>query len=82
MDGAAGGIAIELREVQCFGHHALSGESGVAVDQQGDHALAMVVAEAVLLGAHDAFDHRIDRFQVAGIGRDGNQNLACRQSER
>ena len=58
VNGAAGGIAIELREVQDFGHHALSGERRVAVDQDRDDALALGVAEPVLLGAHDAFDHR------------------------
>ena len=77
VNGAAGGIAVELRKIERFGHHALAGESRVAVDQQRNHALALGVAEAVLLGADDAFDHRVDGFQVAGIGRHRNHDLAA-----
>ena len=79
VDGAAGGVAVELREVQRLGHHALSGEGRVAVDQHRDDALALGIAEAILLGADDAFHHRIDRFQMARIGRDGNHDLAARR---
>ena len=78
MNGAAGGIAVELRKIQRLRHHALAGKSRVAVDQQRNHALAGGVAQAVLLGPHDAFHHRVDRFQVAGIGRDRNRDLASR----
>ena len=55
---AAGAIAIELRKVQRFGNDALAGESGVAVDQQRNDATALGIAEALLLGAHHAFDDR------------------------
>ena len=65
VDGAAGGVAIELREIEGLGHHALSGEGRVAVDEHGDDAFARGIAEAILLGADDAFDHGIDGFQVA-----------------
>src|ERR1035437_7193172 len=77
VDGAAGGVAIELREVEGLGYHALSGEGRVAVDQHGDDAFARGIAEAILLGADDAFDHRVDGFQVARVGRDGDHNLAA-----
>ena len=79
VHGAAGAVAIELRKVERFGHHALSGKRRVAVDEQRNDALALGIAEAVLLGPHDAFDHRIDGFQMAGIGRHGNQHLAARR---
>ena len=34
MQRAAGPVAAQTREAEAFGHHALSGESGVAVDQE------------------------------------------------
>src|ERR1035437_3673659 len=77
VDGAAGGVAIELREVERLGHHALSGEGRIAVDQDGDDAFARRIAEAILLGTDDAFDYRVDGFQVARVGRDGNHDLAA-----
>ena len=41
MHGAAGGVAVEARQVQRLGHHALRGERRVAVDQhrQGDRVV-------------------------------------------
>ena len=80
VDGAAGGVAVELRQVQRLGHHALAGERRVAVDQHRNHALALGIAEPVLLGAHDAFHHRIHGFQVARIRRHGDHDLACRST--
>ncbi len=80
VDRAAGGVAIELREIQRLGHHALSGEGRVAVNQHGDDAFARRIAQPILLGTDDAFDHRIHRLQVARIGRDGDHNLAAARS--
>ena len=65
MDGAAGAVAIELRKVQRLGHYALAGERGVAMDQERNDAGVLGVAQPFLLGAHHAFDHRIDGFEVA-----------------
>ncbi len=65
MNGAAGGVAIELRQIQRLRHHALSGKGGVAVHQERDDALALRVAQPILLRPHDAFHHRIDSFQMA-----------------
>ncbi len=67
VDGAAGGITVELRQIQRFGHHALPGEGGVAMDQNRDDARALGVAQTVLLRTNDAFNHRIDSFEMAGI---------------
>ena len=80
VNRAAGGVAIELREVQRLGDHALSGEGRVAVDQHRDDAFARGIAEAILLGADDAFDHRVDGFQMARIGRDRDHDLAAVRS--
>ena len=46
------------------------------MNEQRDDAFARGVAQAILLGAHNAFHHGIDRFQMARIGRDGNDDLA------
>jgi len=50
VNGAAGGVAFQLREVERFLNHALAGEGRIAVNQDGDDALAVDVAEPVLLG--------------------------------
>src|SRR5437867_4066721 len=74
MDGAARLEAGELREIESFGDDALGSKSRVAVKQHG-HALGPVlIAEALLLGARAALDHRIDRFDVAGVGRERQMN--------
>src|SRR5262249_22928011 len=75
VNGAAGGVAIELRKIQGLRHNALTGEGRVAVDEYGNDTLARGIAEAILLGAHDAFDHRIDGFEVARVRRHRHQNF-------
>ena len=73
---AAGGVAVELRKIQRLGDHALSGEGRIAVNQHRDDAFARRIAEAILLGTDDAFDHGIDSFSRRG---DRDHNLAaCR----
>ena len=67
VDRAAGAIAVELGEPERLGDDALAGERGVAVHEHRHHAAAVVVAEVVLLGAHDALDDRIDRLEVARV---------------
>ncbi len=39
MEGAAGAVALELREVERLGHDPLAGKGGVAVDQHRQHLL-------------------------------------------
>ena len=63
VNGAARGVAFQLRKIQRLGHHALPRESRVAVDQDRDDALALRIAQPILLGTHDAFHHRVDRFR-------------------
>ena len=71
VDRAADPIALELRQVQGLGHQPLAGEGGVAVHQQGHGPRAVDVLPLHLLGAHLADDHRVDRFQVRGVGGQG-----------
>src|ERR1019366_2876122 len=40
-----------------------------------DDGFARRIAQPILLGAHDAFHHRVDGFQVARVGRNGNHDL-------
>ena len=44
MDRAAGAVAGQAGEAQAFPHHALAGESGVAVEQDREHGVALHVA--------------------------------------
>src|SRR6185369_9033871 len=57
---ATGAVVRQLGEPQRLGDDTLAGERVVAVDQNGRHAPAVDVVEAVLFGAHHALDHRID----------------------
>ena len=69
MDAAAGIVAGDAREAETFPHDALARKGRVAMDQHRQHLLMLgkVVAEG-LLRAHLAQDHRIDGFEVRGIG--------------
>jgi hypothetical protein len=75
-------IAGKLTHVEGLGHHALTGEGGVPVDQERqvrvvlDHRFDVgPVARSndhVLFGAHDALDHRRDRFEVRRVRGHGD----------
>ncbi len=74
---AAGAVAPQQRQVQGLGDHALTGERGVTVQQHrqdGEALLALV--QDVLLGADDAFEHRVDGFQVRRVRRQRHLGLA------
>ena len=66
MDGAAGSISLELRQVQCFLHDSLTDEGGIAVDQNR-HNREIIVMELILLGAHDAFEDAVSGLQVRRV---------------
>ena len=69
VDRAAGAVAAQLREVQGLGHDALAGERRVAVHQERqDREVLAGQVEPVLLGAHDALEHRVDGLEVRGVG--------------
>ena len=77
---AAGGITLERREVECLRDLALSGEGGVAVDEDRERDVRVVQAVAGravgLLRPRSPLDHRIDRLQVARVRREGDRDLA------
>ena len=67
VNGAADGVAGKVGVIHGLGEDALSGESGVAVDQEREIFFASAFAGAVLLGAGAADGDGIDGFEVAGI---------------
>ena len=69
VDRAARAMPAQTREAEPFGHDALPGECGVAVQEDADDFLALGIAHLVLLGAHLAEDDRVDRLEVRGVGR-------------
>ena len=75
VDRSAGAIALHLADGEALGHHALAGEGGVAVQQQGQDVAAAcgrILAQLEgLLGPGLAEHHRVDDLQVAGIRRQG-----------
>ena len=77
VDRAGGAVAAQARQAEALGHHALAGEGGIAVDEQRQHAGALLerhdvaarlVGVLVLLGARLAEHHRIDDLEVRGVG--------------
>ena len=67
VDGAAGVVAPEPREVQRLCHHALRSHRRVAVDDQRKHLAPVLPVEALLLGARPSLHHRVDDLEVAGV---------------
>ena len=70
---------LQPRQAEAFGHDALAGESGVAVDEQRQHASTArsVVAALVLLGAHLAENDRIDDLEMRRVGGQRQMNLVA-----
>jgi hypothetical protein len=66
---------VQLGKVQGFRNNPLACESCVTVQQDGDDAFAGRVAQPVLLRTHNALDDGIDRFQMARVRRNRNDNL-------
>ncbi len=64
MDRATGAIAPQLGEVESLRNHSLTCKSGISVHQQRQHGELGAFVEHVLLGSSDAFEHRVDGFQV------------------
>ena len=80
MQGAAGAIALQPHQGETFGHHALTREGGVAVDQQRHdlgtvqrplalgHARVGLADVERLFGARLAQHDRVDDLEVRRIG--------------
>jgi hypothetical protein len=78
VDGAAGGVALELGELEGLHDQALPGHRGIAVDQDRHHrAAAGDIVVLPLLAAGAAEHHGVDRLEMAGIGRQGDVHLAA-----
>ncbi len=67
MNGAAHGVARKVGVVHGFGEDALSGERGVAVNEEREIFFASAFTGAVLFGAGAADGYGIDGFEVTGI---------------
>ena len=89
---AAGAVAGKAGQVERLGHDSLTGEGGVAVDQHG-HARESVETvlcrgggaiggrgNPVLLRPRHALDNRVDRFEMRGVGRQGDGELLPRRA--
>ncbi len=76
VDSAAGAVALEAGEVEGFGDDALSNESAVSVNEDGDNFFAFdgILAEA-LAGAGLAFDDGVDGFEMARVGGEREENF-------
>ena len=76
MNGAAGAEALGPGRGEAFRNDALARESGIAMDQQRQHAgAALVVAQLMLLGAGLAQHHGIDDFQMRRVRRERQMHL-------
>ncbi len=74
VNRAAGRIAGESMEIQRLGDHALAGKRGVAVNQDRQHRVRIELdgpgpVGRGACGAGHAFEHRIDRLEMAGVRR-------------
>ena len=68
VDRAADAVAGDVAHRQALGDDALTGEGGVAVDQERQHRVRAGRVDVVLLGAHHAHHDRVDGLEVAGVG--------------
>ncbi len=77
VHGSARAVAGQLRHVERFRHHALTSEGRVPMNEQRQNFPAMLgVASDALPRPRLSFDHRIDGFEMAGVG--GEPNLYLR----
>ena len=74
VDGSASRVAIQIGKVKRFGHGSLAGESGIAVDLDGERFLRLEAGCAALGGGcpgrpRHARHERVNQLQMAGVGR-------------
>ena len=69
MDRSPHPVTLDGRTVEGLGHDSLTGEGGVAVQEDRKDGEPVRVVDAILHGSHHAFHHRVDGLQVAGVGR-------------
>ena len=68
VDHPAGAVALQTGQIEHFRHQPLPREGSIAVDQDRHHLGAILVGEAVLLGAGLTHHHRVDGLEVRRIG--------------
>ena len=77
VNRAADGVSGKVGVVHGLGEDALSGECGVAVNEERKIFLAAAFAGAVLLGAGAADGDGIDGFEMAGVRDEMDVNFAA-----
>ena len=82
VHGAAGAVAACFREVQGLGDHSLTGEGGIAVDQDRQHLVAGGISAALLACADRSFDHGVDDLEMGGIEREHEMERSARRLHR
>ena len=75
---AAAAVGAQLRHVERLGGDPLSTERGVAVDEDRQNAPALHVPDRVLVRTHHAADDRVDRLEMARVGRKHDLDLLAR----
>ncbi len=76
MDRAAGLVTFELGKIERLRDHTLTAEGGITVDEHGEHLLAFLgIVQLPLPGAGLAFDHGVNRFEMARIRREAEADL-------
>jgi hypothetical protein len=78
MKGSAHGIAGKLAHVERLLHHSLARNGGVAMNQDGQVALAAGVVHPFLLRARAPDGHGVDELEVARIEAERQMNRVAR----
>ena len=77
VNRSADGVATQVGKVQRLGGDSLPGKCRVAMHENRQDLDLAVAAHARLLGARAPQRHRINRFQMAGIGNHVDAHLAA-----
>ena len=72
----AGAVGRQLGQAERFRHDALPGERGVAVDQDRHDLRSARGRRGAPAWPGRFLDHRVDQFQMAGIGAERAVDLA------
>ena len=74
MNRAAGAVAAKRRKGKGLGNNALSGEGGIAMQQDSHDFLAFGIPALFLLGPHSADHDRIDNLEMRRVRRKAEMN--------
>ncbi len=75
-------MTLEARQSEALGHHALTGEGRITMNEQRQNGrpVARITAVLILLGAHFAKHNRIDDFQMRWIGGQRQMDIVAVES--